>query len=140
MGQCKFMKRACFIWFICFLMYSCKEYIEYGNSELLLNHQLIDFSAVVHSPEEHFKDTLRIQGQIGMFTHDVSINDGNSAIWIESFEPAISYEYVYENLNLHHVEIIGIFDYRKSGAFENYAGKFIKILYIKEIEIAKTKN
>jgi hypothetical protein len=105
--------------------------MEYGDSKFVINRQLTDVSSIVKNPQKYYKDTLRIKGYFSMSSHNVSIFKEDSWIWIDSFEPAMKFDTVYENLNMHSVEIVGIYDFREKDFMEPYVGKFIKILYIK---------
>ena len=125
------MRNTYYILFISFLIFACKENQEYGNSELTSKYEFTDFQSVITNPKEFYKDTLRIKGQITMSSHNVSITDGNSWIWIDSFEPAVDFDNVYENLNMRNVELIGIFDFREKGFKDSYDGKFTELFYIK---------
>ena len=116
---------------ISILCFTCKQSKEYGNSDYATNIEFTDFQTVISNPEEFYKDTLRIKGQISISSHNVSITDGNSWIWIDSFEPAVDFDIVYKNLNQKTVELIGIFDFREKSFMDTYDGKFTKLFHVK---------
>lgn len=130
------MKKRIKIYYVLILslcLFSCKENKEYGNSILAKNIELTEFQSVISNPKAFFNDTIRIKGQISMSSHNVSITDGISWIWIDSFEPALDFNTIPENLNMQQVEIIGIYDFRETGFMEIYVGKFTDVHYIKQI-------
>ena len=93
---------------------------------------MTDLELLISNPEEFYKDTLRIKGRISISSHNVSITDGNSWIWIDSFKPAIDFDSAYEDLNMKQVEVIGVYDFREKGFLDDYVGKFTTLLYVKE--------
>lgn len=105
---------------------------EYGNSIITQKIELTEFQSIVSNPKRFYKDTIRIIGQISISSHNVSITDGNSWIWIDSFEPALGLDTVYENLNMRQVEIVGVYDFREKGFMDDYVGKFTELYYIKK--------
>ncbi|WP_299229694.1 hypothetical protein [uncultured Psychroserpens sp.] len=125
------MRKTYYLLLISLLIFACSKNQEYGNSEIINKYEFTDFQSVVKNPKEFYKDTLRIKGQITMSSHNVSITDGKSWIWIDSFEPAVDYDTVYQNLNMRDVELIGVFDFREKGFMDSYDGKFTELFYIK---------
>ncbi|MCK5443828.1 MAG: hypothetical protein KAJ23_18240 [Maribacter sp.] len=95
------------------------------------NLELTEFQTIISNPAAFYNDTIKIKGQISMSSHNVSITDGTSWIWIDSFEPALDFDTVYEDLNMHQVEIVGIYEFRKKGFMDDYVGKFTSLYYIK---------
>ena len=110
---------------------ACDENREYGNFNLVNNYELTDFQSIISNPEGFYNDTLRVHGEISISSHNVSLTDGDFGIWIESFDPAVDFNTVYENLNMKEVELIGIYDRRENIFMDEYVGKFTKLLYIK---------
>ena len=110
---------------------ACHQSREYGNFELVNNYELTNFQSIVSNPEEFYRDTLRVQGIISISSHNVSLTDGESWISIESFEPALDFNTVYENFRAKEVELIGIYNDRGNIFMDESTGEFTKLMYIK---------
>ncbi|WP_431125424.1 hypothetical protein [Flagellimonas flava] len=125
------MRRIFYMLSITILSLACKKSTEYGNVEAFNSYEFIDFQSVVKNPNEFYKDTIKIKGQIVISSHNVSITDGSSWIWIDSFGPAYTDDSAYHDLHMKNVEILGVFDFREKGFMDSYEGKFTKLFYIK---------
>ncbi|MBL86424.1 MAG: hypothetical protein CMO82_07180 [Winogradskyella sp.] len=66
-----------------------------------------------------------------MSFENISIGNGDSWIWIDSFKPAVEFDTVYNNLNFCEVQLTGLFDSKNTGHLGQYNGGFKKIYVIK---------
>ncbi|WP_243472544.1 hypothetical protein [Winogradskyella sp. MH6] len=114
-----------------FVLFSCKKEYDYGNSELFEKIDLTDINILKGYRTKFDNDTLRVKGKVTISFENISIGNGDSWIWVDSFEPAVEFDTVYNNLNYREVELIGLFDSKNTGHLGQYNGGFEKIYAIK---------
>ncbi len=116
----------------CITFFSCKKDYQFGSSELSAKVELTDINILLSTERKKFNnDTLKLKGTISISAENVSITDGESWIWIDSFEPATDFDTVYENMNYRDVEIIGLFDSENTGHMLGYNSGLKEVYFIK---------
>ena len=113
------------------VFFSCEKEFDYGNSELFEKIDLTDINILKEDRAKFDNDTLRVIGKVSMSFENISIGNGDSWIWIDSFKPAVKFDTVYNNLNFCEVQLIGLFDSKNTGHLGQYNGGLKKIYAIK---------